>query len=656
MDKLEEAKQEVPLLDYILSNTGSRLEKEHNVSGKSAVWIKPCPICGKDAKMGDPNNHFYYVYNDNSWGAWCNGTGGTVIDFLMEYENLDRTEAIKKTKELAGVEEENPKLDFQSTTSNQNLGRGGKVEKQNKESAANTAPSKEELNKIINQSKPSDYFYSNRGLTDKTVKKYQLGKIPGGINKPGYPSEYELVIPAGDNGFILMGSENGANPKYKGYGKYDFLNRRYLEDPELTDQFVFVTEGVFDALSFEEFGYPAISLNGLNIKGLVEEIQKNRNKLKDKVIVIALDNDDQAKPKVEELASKIDTLNLDYEIFYYPQKYKDANEFLIDDRQAFEIHIENFINSLSGMVENYLPEFLKIMKKRESENPVETGIFELDNKLGGGIFPGLYTLGANTGGGKSAFALQVADEAAKNNQDVIFYSLEMSRYELICRSLSRLTYELNDGDLTKASNSKQIMRAELKGEKDEALREAYKYYDENIAGNLAIIEGNFGETFNDIYRKTKKIMKYRGSKPLLIIDYLQIIQNEDTRLSEKQNIDYNMTSIKRMSRELDLPVILISSLNRENYHKKINLAAFKESGNVEFSSDVVLGLQLEVMNEVEEMADNKKVEKKKKIDEAMKENPRSLELHILKYREGKTGEKVRLDYYPVNHLFEGKVI
>jgi replicative DNA helicase len=78
-----------------------------------------------------------------------------------------------------------------------------------------------------------------------------------------------------------------------------------------------------------------------------------------------------------------------------------------------------------------------------------------------------------------------------------------------------------------------------------------------------------------------------------MIDYLQILKPADPRASDKQNTDWAVSELKRISREHKIPVLAISSLNRENYHMPINLTSFKESGAIEYSSDVLIGLQVE---------------------------------------------------------------
>ena len=99
--------------------------------------------------------------------------------------------------------------------------------------------------------------------------------------------------------------------------------------------------------------------------------------------------------------------------------------------------------------------------------------------------------------------------------------------------------------------------------------------------------------------------------------------------------------LKRISRDYKLPVIAISSFNRAGYKEAVTFEQLKESGSIEYSSDIVLGLQLAGAG-------------KKDFDPtaAKRKNPREIELVILKNRDAAVGDKVAFNYYPMFNLFE----
>jgi replicative DNA helicase len=133
---------------------------------------------------------------------------------------------------------------------------------------------------------------------------------------------------------------------------------------------------------------------------------------------------------------------------------------------------------------------------------------------------------------------------------------------------------------------------------------------------------------------------------------LQIIAPYDLRSTDKQNTDKAVFELKRLSRDLKIPVIGISSLNRENYNCTISMTAFKESGAIEYSSDVLIGLQFEKMSEILGKEDVRITAES--INILKRADPRKIELKILKNRNGATGDSIKYDYYPKFNYFHEK--
>lgn len=81
-----------------------------------------------------------------------------------------------------------------------------------------------------------------------------------------------------------------------------------------------------------------------------------------------------------------------------------------------------------------------------------------------------------------------------------------------------------------------------------------------------------------------------------MVDYLQIVQ-EDSQMTDKAKIDSITKRLKILQRKHNAVVMVISSINRANYMLPIDFESFKESGSIEYSADVVWGLQLQIINE-----------------------------------------------------------
>ena len=268
-----------------------------------------------------------------------------------------------------------------------------------------------------------------------------------------------------------------------------------------------------------------------------------------------------------------------------------------------------------------LEEYMAYIQDETKVKRTPLGFNKLDNLLNGGVPNGLITLGAIPSIGKTTFMLQVADNiASMENTKVLFFSLEMSRFDLISKSLSRLTYQCEDLE--------QLTCNELLSN-DEAIDYntiAQRY--EPMANNLYTIDYLY--KIEDI---TAFINQFRDAFPnenvVVIIDYLQYILCSNS--NDKQAIDLITKRLKELSKELGITIIAISSLNRANYGGNITMESFKESGSIEYTSDILMGLEYINTN-----ATDRDVEAKK--------CPRKVAISVIKNRYGSLG-KVNMDFY-----------
>ena len=205
------------------------------------------------------------------------------------------------------------------------------------------------------------------------------------------------------------------------------------------------------------------------------------------------------------------------------------------------------------------------------------------------LYPGLYVVGAISSLGKTTFIHQMADQLAAAGEKVIFFSLEQSILELVSKSLSRT---MAQKDTATAMTSLQIR----KNGTDERVINAVKEY-EAYSGNITIVECTFRAAINDIDSYITNYIKTRNEKPVVIVDYLQVIQSADPRQKTKDAVDTHVRRLKQLQSDNKLALIVISSLNRQNYLTQIDYESFKESGGIEYTADVVWGLQLQVLHD-----------------------------------------------------------
>lgn len=297
---------------------------------------------------------------------------------------------------------------------------------------------------------------------------------------------------------------------------------------------------------------------------------------------------------------------------------------------------------------------------------VKTGFEKFDEKLGGGLKGSrLYVIGAISSLGKTTFALQIADNVAKSGHPVLFFSLEMSKMEIISKSLSRESFEYCQGkeDHKYAPSALKIYeKSKIDGLGVEILSEAKEKYRE-YAGNMYIKEGRGEEKNGEVkgfgVKEIKKVLEsfvsVKKPNPMVVVDYLQILSPPDKYCSDKQSVDRNISELKRISRDFNIPVIAISSLNRDNYLNDVSFESFKESGAIEYSCDVLIGLQLKIDKKSWDK-DTKIEEKRNAVNEAKGKFPRQIELVILKNRMHIAWSVIFFDYYPIHEcfLYEGE--
>ena len=299
----------------------------------------------------------------------------------------------------------------------------------------------------------------------------------------------------------------------------------------------------------------------------------------------------------------------------------------------------------------YLQTFNDAITASQNRKVVSTGFKSLDKVLDGGLYDGLYIVGAIPSLGKTTMIMQIADYIAMQGTDVLIFSLEMSHFELMARSISRLTarrYRNTTNDPKVQKTARGIMDgSRYQFYSDDELRQiayaknAYSKYAEHIY----IIEGMGDVGVKHIRERAEKHVEITGNTPIIVVDYVQILSPYNVKASDKQNIDRAMVELKRLSRDLCTSVIGISSFNRSNYNSKAAFSAFKESGSLEYGSDVVIGLQLEGAGDADFDS-----------TEAKNRSPREVEALILKNRNGKTGDTILFDYYPQVNLFRDRGI
>lgn len=299
-------------------------------------------------------------------------------------------------------------------------------------------------------------------------------------------------------------------------------------------------------------------------------------------------------------------------------------------------------------VYNSFSSFLDYFHNPELTTPIPTGFKKLDELLNGGLSAGLYGLGAISSLGKTTLLHQIADNISASGKDVLFFSLEMARHELIGKSLSRLTCLISQEEFkgVEPLSYNDVMqfekREKLTNKQRELLETALEVYPTNYAKHITIRDNHKRrQTVGDIERAVKQHVEITGNSPVVFVDYLQLLAPENARQDIRATTDDAVTRLKMLSAEYNIPVVVISSFNRDAYTNAVSMSSFKESGGIEYSCDVLIGLQLNLPDRNPE-----------KIDKEKAKVPRKIELKLLKQRNGIATGKLDYNYDPRYNYFE----
>ena len=463
----------------------------------------------------------------------------------------------------------------------------------------------------------SDPYFTGRGLSDETVRRFGL------VVENGY-----AVLPVFVDGVCRSvcrrAIDPAVEPRYQNSrGAMQLWNSAAMD--RAAGEALFVTEGIFDALSLEELGFPAVALCGAaNTGKLVQKIDEYVPVAWPERVILAGDADAAGQGMNEKLREQLTARGIACAVLALPDGCKDVNEALVQNRDALQAACEAAIAPQTVQEQLTLEdEFLAYLGRRGGAAVMSTGIAGLDKALDGGLHAGLTVLGAVSSMGKTSLMLQMADTLAAAGRNVLFITIEMSRMELIAKSAVRGTKE----------RARPLLDGKLPEEKVRGLISAYR---QKTGGRVELWEPDAPLTPALLDEKVSAFCAQHES-PVLFLDYLQLVAPARAGMTEKQTADAAVAMLKQLARRYDMPVMAASSLNREAYRPgsaEPGLSAFKESGSVEYSADLLLVLKYRT-----------------DADRENKTAPRHLALTILKNRFGATGESVPLDYEPEKELF-----
>lgn len=259
---------------------------------------------------------------------------------------------------------------------------------------------------------------------------------------------------------------------------------------------------------------------------------------------------------------------------------------------------------------------------------LDTGFMHL-NRVINGLNPGLYILAAVPSAGKTTFVKQIADTVVERHGDAacLFVSLEQSKEELRIKTISRLS-GIENRDLQRG-------RLDIRSDGWKQVVEAKNTF-ASFAGRLQVLEGDRLTTVDRIRLAALQLrQKTQASRLIIIVDYLQIVPADETFGDTRQKVNFVISELRRIGRDLDAPVLAISSINRASYAGQSGkIDVFKESGELEYSADVAFVM----------VADPDKAKGDSNYLGVMRPW-RKLYLDIVKNRNGERA-RIGLEFYP----------
>lgn len=213
-----------------------------------------------------------------------------------------------------------------------------------------------------------------------------------------------------------------------------------------------------------------------------------------------------------------------------------------------------------------------------SDGGAETGFTDFDTMTGGLHNGELIILAARPSMGKTALAMNIAENVAlQNQQPTLFVSLEMSGIELADRmlcSLARVSgHRLRNGTISSDDRNRLVQMAN------------------QISESPFYVDDSPSRTVSEIAAAGRRILRRNGALSLIVIDYLQLIEPDNSRDPRQEQVAKIARRLKGLARELKVPVLCLSQLNRqaeEGKDHRPRLSHLRESGAIEQDADVVM--------------------------------------------------------------------
>ena len=661
-------------LEYVKQNVNIKKYAEHTLThAKQPRGSYVCPACNSGGHNSPSSDSALIIDEKNQhFHCFACGKDGDIFDLAGIVNNTDEvTEKLQIVADYAGIRlgmEMNQRTNYRPTqTASPSHGAKSNAKANATDAQKLTANRDKERSKMEQWQKdiqneeinaPAVAYLKKRGFTLTDAVNHGVG----------YDKDRRrVIIPCKGNNFYHFDRAITDDTKIKHMKpKSDEVGAQPLYNSKaLKEKCVLIVEGEFDALTLHVLGFDNVIMTGGGTACLQDVTERIKDQPVKPLFVLLFDTDEKGVQFSTDAVAALERVgavakDASKDIFTHG---KDANEEFTADRDALKSNLTAYCAKALQTLEQDKKEAYRRTLERYNivslanshrriytqegiSEPIRTGFNLLDKKLNGGLHAKqLITIGAISSCGKTSLCLQIAHNIAYQGLPALFVSIEQSAFELDAKLISMYTdvmefesmvgipyKELLHKDTSRLTNNKL----------QEQIRNAYENLDNNIQNRLHIMECESQPTVEKIREIVRHLAEHEQQTPVVIVDYLQLLAPANEREERRQGVDNNLTALKQLARDYNTPVVVISSINRGSYKGSVQFESFKESGNIEFSSDVVLGIEPRGLKAYEESIKEDETKRKrackKFIEESKDKDVAELEVLILKNRNGKTDE------------------
>lgn len=627
---------------------GHLTEYVNSITTRSKGGLYVCPLC----KSGTGKNHTgaFSIYSN---GERCkcfvcgfgdgSGKGADIFDLCAAYEGIDISDATKRIIELYGTATHTGGYTRSTAANNK---------------AADAQPPRsfsDDINRYAAalEGSPAQSYLEGRGLTLDTMKRFNLG----------YDAVKRCVtIPYNTQGTYYGRRSVDPNAAQKHDNLKGVAMPLFNVAALYTSGVVFIVESPLCAISITQEGGAAIAISGTGGKTrLCEQLKRKPTAA---ALVLCLDNDDAGRKATAEIGAALDEIGglfvvngtaaiMGAETDPKGETYrKDPNDVLQKSGAAalrdavtetieatqqarnaatLEAEAEREQRTGAGMIDTFLQAV-----QTEKYKPMPTGISDIDKALCGGFTrQQVIMLGAAPGAGKTALAQWIFEGMAQRGTPCIYINLEMSREQLLSRSISRIA--ARQGNKIRALEILQGYK--WTGEQRAAIMAAAQEYKDSIAPRFIMNPDNISADLDTILAymeaEAQRAEKAGQPAPVCVLDYLQLVSGQ-AREDAATVIKRAVAGLKGYAIKHNTVCFVIIAHNRQaNSTGAVSMEAARDTSAIEYSADLQLALTFTACLK-------RNGQKAKAPEELTPEEKHKVTLRIVKGRFGGSGTDVDL--------------